>query len=217
MQLQGRGTYSLEGYILFMQQFIAIIFKRYYYIKRNWKGLFSQILLPALFVCVAMTVALTAPQVTDLPPMTISTAQYYNYTQPNGNYIPYSNLNQDIGDASWSKDARGKQLVRTFRWPAGLGATCLLKKPFNSSFDETIMRQINSTHRNYTLLEKYFIPSCRDVFVKGIPLGNFVPPPPTGVPMPMMNDTDVINLGLYSSSIPPSFSICCFPSSSKKG
>ncbi|ELU10178.1 hypothetical protein CAPTEDRAFT_187351, partial [Capitella teleta] len=194
MPLGGKGTYVLEGYMLYLQQFIAIIFKRYYYIKRNWKGLFSQILLPALFVCVAMTVALTAPQVTDLPKMVISTAQYYNYTRPVGNYIPYSDLNQDIGDATWSKEARGKELIRTFRMPAGVGATCLLKTPFNSSFDAAILRQINATHRNYTLLEKFFIPECRDVFVKGIALGNFVPPPPSGNPMPMMNDTDVIDL-----------------------
>ena len=48
---------------LLIQQFIAVVVKRCYYVRRNWKSLFSQILLPALFVCVAMTVALTAPQV----------------------------------------------------------------------------------------------------------------------------------------------------------
>jgi len=53
----------LTPWALLLQQFIAILVKRCYYIRRNWKGLFSQILLPALFVCVAMTVALTAPQV----------------------------------------------------------------------------------------------------------------------------------------------------------
>ena len=48
---------------LLLQQFFAILVKRCYYVQRNWKGLFSQIMLPAVFVCVAMTVALTAPQV----------------------------------------------------------------------------------------------------------------------------------------------------------
>jgi len=48
---------------LLLLQFYAIVVKRCYYTRRNWRGLFSQILLPALFVCVAMTVALTAPQV----------------------------------------------------------------------------------------------------------------------------------------------------------
>ena len=59
----GKGSYVLEGSALAMQQFYAIIVKRFYYTRRNWKGLFSQILLPALFVCIAMTVALTAPNI----------------------------------------------------------------------------------------------------------------------------------------------------------
>ena len=195
--LGGRGSHDLTGYMLLLQQFIAIIIKRCYYTRRNWKGLFSQILLPALFVCVAMTVALTAPQVMDLPPMTLSPAQYYNYTQPTGNYIPYSDQNQDQNDATWSQDARGSDLIQTFKMPSGVGATCILKKPFNSSFDAAILRQINSTHRNFTLLEKFFEPGCRDVFVKGIDLENFVPLPPTGSPIPMLNDTDMIDLGKH--------------------
>ena len=59
---EGRGSYVVQSHMLMLQQFLSIIKKRYVYIRRNWKGLFSQILLPALFVCVAMTVALTAPQ-----------------------------------------------------------------------------------------------------------------------------------------------------------
>ena len=90
--LEGRGSYTLHGHLLLLQQFIAIIIKRHKYVRRNWKGLFSQILLPALFVCVAMTVALTAPQVTDLPPIVISPAQYYNYTQPRGKIHVHSSV-----------------------------------------------------------------------------------------------------------------------------
>ena len=54
---------KLSGYLLLQQQFLAIIIKRFIFIRRNWKQLFTQILLPAMFVCIAMTVALTAPQV----------------------------------------------------------------------------------------------------------------------------------------------------------
>ena len=54
---------KLSGYLLLQQQFLAIIVKRFIFIRRNWKQLFTQILLPAMFVCIAMTVALTAPQV----------------------------------------------------------------------------------------------------------------------------------------------------------
>lgn len=146
--LEGRGSYTVQGYWLLLQQFFAIIIKRHKYVCRNWKGLFSQILLPALFVCVAMTVALTAPQVQDQPPIVISPAQYYNYTQPRGNFIPYTNVNTKKPEVpSWSKDASPSKLIATFRLPSGVAATCVLKSPFNSSFDEAIMKHVNFTHR----------------------------------------------------------------------
>jgi ATP-binding cassette subfamily A (ABC1) protein 2 len=60
------------------------------YNKRNWKSLLTQIILPALFICIAMTVALSAPGFLDLPALELSTAQYYQLTKPNGIYVPYS-------------------------------------------------------------------------------------------------------------------------------
>ena len=56
--LEGKGSYEMHGHWLLLQQFIAILIKRFHYTTRNWKGLFSQIILPALFICVAMTVCL---------------------------------------------------------------------------------------------------------------------------------------------------------------
>lgn len=43
-----------------------------------------------------MSVALTAPKVEDLPPLVLSPSQYYNYTQPEGNVIPYARNRLDI-------------------------------------------------------------------------------------------------------------------------
>ena len=55
------------------------------------KCLFSlQIILPAIFVAIAMTVALAAPSVDDLPPLELSTLMYYNVTQPRGHFIPFA-------------------------------------------------------------------------------------------------------------------------------
>ena len=59
----GKAYETVHWSSLMFQQFFAVVVKRCYYVRRNWRALFSQILLPALFVCVAMTVALTAPQV----------------------------------------------------------------------------------------------------------------------------------------------------------
>lgn len=59
----GQGSYKLEGSWLKLRQFHGLIVKRFHCAKRNTKALFSQILLPAFFVCVAMTVALSVPEI----------------------------------------------------------------------------------------------------------------------------------------------------------
>lgn len=61
--LDGQGSFKLEGWWLKLRQFHGLIVKRFHCAKRNTKGLFSQILLPAFFVCVAMTVALSVPSI----------------------------------------------------------------------------------------------------------------------------------------------------------
>lgn len=64
--LEGRGSFKLEGWWLKFSQFHGLIIKRFHCAKRNTKGLFSQILLPAFFVCVAMTVALSVPEIGEI-------------------------------------------------------------------------------------------------------------------------------------------------------
>lgn len=64
--LEGQGTFKLEGWWLKLSQFHGLIIKRFHCAKRNTKGLFSQILLPAFFVCVAMTVALSVPEIGEI-------------------------------------------------------------------------------------------------------------------------------------------------------
>lgn len=61
--LEGQGSFKLEGWWLRLRQFHGLIVKRFHCAKRNTKGLFSQIMLPAFFVCVAMTVALSVPEI----------------------------------------------------------------------------------------------------------------------------------------------------------
>ena len=75
----------------------------------------------------------------------MSPAQYYNYTQPRGDFIPYANNQGTL--SNWSQDATPNDIVNTFHLPSGIGATCVLKTPFNSSFDADILKQINYTHR----------------------------------------------------------------------
>lgn len=67
--LAGQGSFKLEGSWLKLRQFHGLIVKRFHCAKRNTKALFSQILLPAFFVCVAMTVALSVPEIGACEPL----------------------------------------------------------------------------------------------------------------------------------------------------
>ncbi len=76
--LEGKGSYVVAGHWLLLQQFVAILVKRFHYITRNWKGLFSQIILPALFICVAMTVSdalLGNPEVSVIPSIVLDESE----------------------------------------------------------------------------------------------------------------------------------------------
>uniref|UniRef100_A0A4W3GYW1 ATP-binding cassette sub-family A member 2 n=1 Tax=Callorhinchus milii TaxID=7868 RepID=A0A4W3GYW1_CALMI len=182
--LEGQGSFKLEGSWLKLCQFHGLIVKRYHCAKRNTKGLFSQILLPAFFVCVAMTVALSVPEIGDLPPLILSPSQYHNYTQPRGNFIPYADeeRNEYRYLIKLSPDASPQQIAKTFHLPSGIGATCVLKTPYNSTLDQLVQTLNLSTSETKMLASKYFDSMCLDSFTQGLPLSNFVPLPPSPAP-----------------------------------
>uniref|UniRef100_A0A672UE88 ATP-binding cassette sub-family A member 2 n=1 Tax=Strigops habroptila TaxID=2489341 RepID=A0A672UE88_STRHB len=202
--LAGQGSFKLEGSWLKLRQFHGLIVKRFHCAKRNTKALFSQILLPAFFVCVAMTVALSVPEIGDLPPLILSPSQYHNYTQPKGNFIPYANEERREYRIRLSPDASPQQLVNTFHLPSGVGATCVLKTPFNNTLDQP-MQNLNS-NESKMLAAKYFDAMCIDSFTQGLPLSNFVPPPPSPAPSdyPISVDEDLLrawNSTTFSSTV----------------
>uniref|UniRef100_A0A3Q0S7A0 ATP-binding cassette sub-family A member 2 n=1 Tax=Amphilophus citrinellus TaxID=61819 RepID=A0A3Q0S7A0_AMPCI len=199
--LEGQGTFKLEGWWLKLSQFHGLIVKRFHCAKRNTKGLFSQILLPAFFVCVAMTVALSVPEIGDLPPLILSPSQYHNYTQPRGNFIPYANEDRPQYRNKLSPDASPQKIINTLRLPSGVGATCILKTPFNSTLDQ-LARTLNpSANNSKTLAAKYFDSMCLDSFTQGVPLSNFVPPPPS--PAPSDDPDPRFEDGLWNFTVAP--------------
>uniref|UniRef100_A0A8C0VPI6 ATP binding cassette subfamily A member 2 n=1 Tax=Cyanistes caeruleus TaxID=156563 RepID=A0A8C0VPI6_CYACU len=193
--LAGQGSFKLEGSWLKLRQFHGLIVKRFHCAKRNTKALFSQILLPAFFVCVAMTVALSVPEIGDLPPLILSPSQYHNYTQPKGNFIPYANEERHEYRIRLSPDASPQQLVNTFHLPSGVGATCVLKTPFNNTLDQPMQTLNLNSNESKMLAAKYFDAMCIDSFTQGLPLSNFVPPPPSPAPSdyPMSLDEDLLH------------------------
>ncbi|NWH72676.1 ABCA2 protein, partial [Piaya cayana] len=204
--LAGQGSFKLEGSWLKLRQFHGLIVKRFHCAKRNTKALFSQILLPAFFVCVAMTVALSVPEIGDLPPLILSPSQYHNYTQPKGNFIPYANEERHEYRIRLSPDASPQQLVNTFHLPSGVGATCVLKTPFNNTLDQPMQTLNLNSNESKMLAAKYFDAMCIDSFTQGLPLSNFVPPPPSPAPSdyPISVDEDLLhgwNSTTFSSAI----------------
>ncbi|NWX91169.1 ABCA2 protein, partial [Nothoprocta ornata] len=204
--LAGQGSFKLEGSWLKLRQFHGLIVKRFHCAKRNTKALFSQILLPAFFVCVAMTVALSVPEIGDLPPLILSPSQYHNYTQPKGNFIPYANEERREYRIRLSPDASPQQLVNTFHLPSGVGATCVLKTAFNNTLDQPMETLNLNSNESKMLAAKYFDAMCIDSFTQGLPLSNFVPPPPSPAPSdyPISIDEDLLhawNSTTFSSAI----------------
>ncbi|KAI4587779.1 hypothetical protein MJG53_005566 [Ovis ammon polii x Ovis aries] len=187
----GQGSRKLEGWWLKVRQFHGLLVKRFHCARRNSKALSSQILLPAFFVCVAMTVALSVPEIGDLPPLVLSPSQYHNYTQPRGNFIPYANEERREYRLRLSPDAGPQQLVGTFRLPSGVGATCVLKSPANGSLGPTLNL---SSGESRLLAARFFDSMCLESFTQGLPLSNFVPPPPSPAPSdsPVTLDEDLL-------------------------
>ncbi|XP_042278447.1 ATP-binding cassette sub-family A member 2 isoform X1 [Thunnus maccoyii] len=199
--LEGQGSFKLEGWWLKLSQFHGLIVKRFHCAKRNTKGLFSQILLPAFFVCVAMTVALSVPEIGDLPPLILSPSQYHNYTQPRGNFIPYANEDRPQYRSKLSPDASPQKVINTLRLPSGVGATCVLKTPFNSTLDQLAQTLNPSANNSKTLAARYFDSMCLDSFTQGVPLSNFVPPPPS--PAPSDDPDPRFEDGLWNFTVAP--------------
>ncbi|XP_042819729.1 ATP-binding cassette sub-family A member 2 isoform X1 [Panthera tigris] len=196
----GQGSRKLEGWWLKVRQFHGLLVKRFHCARRNSKALSSQILLPAFFVCVAMTVALSVPEIGDLPPLVLSPSQYHNYTQPRGNFIPYANEERQEDRLRLSPDASPQQLVSTFRLPSGVGATCVLKSPANGSLGPTL----NLTSGESRLLAARFFDSmCLESFTQGLPLSNFVPPPPSPAPSDSPVSPEEDPLQAWNASLPP--------------
>ena len=96
------------GIALIKKQFTGLLKKRFSHAKRNRKGFVSQIILPALFVCLAMVSAMLGPPVGQLPALKLTTTDAI--PQPNSMFF---------GDAR--KTSSGKRLANTFVNPPGVG------------------------------------------------------------------------------------------------
>ncbi|XP_055016079.1 phospholipid-transporting ATPase ABCA1-like isoform X2 [Boleophthalmus pectinirostris] len=72
----GKGSYSVTGWALRRQQFVALMWKRFLYARRSRKGFFAQIVLPAVFVCIALIFSLIVPPFGKYPSLELQPWMY---------------------------------------------------------------------------------------------------------------------------------------------
>ncbi|XP_077331315.1 phospholipid-transporting ATPase ABCA1 isoform X4 [Lithobates pipiens] len=74
--VDGKGSYHMKSWSLMRQQFTALLWKRLLYAKRSRKGFFAQIVLPAVFVLIALMFSLIVPPFGKYPSLEIQPWMY---------------------------------------------------------------------------------------------------------------------------------------------
>ena len=74
--MDGKGSYQLKGWKLTQQQFVALLWKRLLIARRSRKGFFAQIVLPAVFVCIALVFSLIVPPFGKYPSLELQPWMY---------------------------------------------------------------------------------------------------------------------------------------------
>ena len=137
MELDQDDDAKTAAYDKRFQQFFGLFLKRFHHSRRNFKGLISQIFLPAIFVCIAMTVAMSRPGYEKQPQLILSPTMI----RPLPNVIPFNNE----GHSKISK-----RMENSLRLPSGIGADCVLKH-MNSSITDIYQM----LHLGPTVLQMY--------------------------------------------------------------
>uniref|UniRef100_A0A8C9ZHS8 P-type phospholipid transporter n=1 Tax=Sander lucioperca TaxID=283035 RepID=A0A8C9ZHS8_SANLU len=72
----GKGSYQVKGWSLKKQQFVALMWKRFLNARRSRKGFFAQIVLPAVFVCIALVFSVIVPPFGKYPSLELQPWMY---------------------------------------------------------------------------------------------------------------------------------------------
>ncbi|XP_037635456.1 phospholipid-transporting ATPase ABCA1b [Sebastes umbrosus] len=107
----GKGSYQVTGWGLKRQQFVALIWKRFLYARRSRKGFFAQIVLPAVFVCIALVFSLIVPPFGKYPSLELQPWMYEDQVTFISDDAP--------GDANMQK------LLSALLNPPGFGTRCM--------------------------------------------------------------------------------------------
>uniref|UniRef100_A0A3Q2DBH9 ATP-binding cassette, sub-family A (ABC1), member 1A n=1 Tax=Cyprinodon variegatus TaxID=28743 RepID=A0A3Q2DBH9_CYPVA len=107
----GKGSYQVKGWSLKRQQFVALLWKRFLYARRSRKGFFAQIVLPAVFVCIALVFSLIVPPFGKYPKLALHPGMYGEQFTFISNDIPEDPHNSKLLGALMEKPGFGTRCM----------------------------------------------------------------------------------------------------------
>ncbi|XP_061580685.1 phospholipid-transporting ATPase ABCA1-like [Cololabis saira] len=107
----GKGSHQVSGWSLRRQQFVALMWKRFLYARRSRKGFFAQIVLPAVFICIALVFSLIVPPFGKYPDLELQPWMYQDQVTFFSDDAP--------------GDATVQRLLDALLDPPGLGTRCM--------------------------------------------------------------------------------------------
>ncbi|XP_074669903.1 phospholipid-transporting ATPase ABCA1 isoform X3 [Strix aluco] len=109
--MDGKGSYQMKGWKLTQQQFMALLWKRLLIAKRSRKGFFAQIVLPAVFVCIALMFSLIVPPFGKYPSLELQPWMYDEQYTFISNDAPEDAGTQRLLDALLNKPGFGTRCM----------------------------------------------------------------------------------------------------------
>ncbi|XP_075582539.1 phospholipid-transporting ATPase ABCA1 isoform X4 [Pelecanus crispus] len=110
--VDGKGSYQMKGWKLTRQQFMALLWKRLLIAKRSRKGFFAQIVLPAVFVCIALMFSLIVPPFGKYPSLELHPWMYDEQYTFISNDAPEDAGTQRLLDALLNKPGFGTRCMQ---------------------------------------------------------------------------------------------------------
>lgn len=187
--MDGKGSSQVKGWKLTQQQFVALLWKRFLIAKRSRKGFFAQIVLPAVFVCIALLFSLIVPPFGKYPSLELQPWMYEDQYTFISNDAPEDTGTQKLLNALLSEPGFGTRCMNGYSIPdipCSVGEEEWTTAPVPEEIME-IFRNGNWTMENPS-------PSC---MCSNSEIKKMLPMCPVGAgglppPQRMLNTTDIL-------------------------